>query len=347
MKKIILRPHPYTAENEIINIIHKKITSSNKYKITKFKFWRVENYFKKKKFCDYILLHWPESLWRSNNILKVLIKLVYFIFIYFLSSMRGYKWCWIVHNIKPHTNVRSEFLEKIMRKFLAKFFHINFFLDIQSKIEFENKVTKINNKIVYIHHPLYDNIRNITKHFELRRKLEKKNKKNKKTLRVLSINLLSRKKKIGTNFIKFWEKNFNNQKYQLVVTGAKKNFVKDNIIYLKGFLSDKNLKKEIFLTDVLLITQKEITNSGQLFLAMTYPTRIICWKNNFFKENDLNHQCIMSNNLLSVHNFKKSLDKVYKRDFFSNINQYKYIKNLSNLNLALFLKKFNTAFNDQ
>ena len=38
MKKIILRPHPYTAENEIINIIHKKITSSNKYKITKFKF---------------------------------------------------------------------------------------------------------------------------------------------------------------------------------------------------------------------------------------------------------------------------------------------------------------------
>ena len=124
-------------------------------------------------------------------------------------------------------------------------------------------------------------------------------------------------------------------------------FVKDNIIYLKGFLSDKNLKKEIFLTDVLLITQKEITNSGQLFLAMTYPTRIICWKNNFFKENDLNHQCIMSNNLLSVYNFKKSLDKVYKRDFFSNINQSKYIKNLSNFNLALFLKKFNTAFNDQ
>ena len=25
MKKIILRPHPYTAENEIINIIHKKL----------------------------------------------------------------------------------------------------------------------------------------------------------------------------------------------------------------------------------------------------------------------------------------------------------------------------------
>ena len=38
MKKIILRPHPYTAENEIINIIHKKITSSNKYKLQNLNF---------------------------------------------------------------------------------------------------------------------------------------------------------------------------------------------------------------------------------------------------------------------------------------------------------------------
>ena len=346
MKKIILRPHPYTAENEIINIIHKKITSSNKYKITKFKFWRIENYFKKKKFCDYILLHWPESLWRSNNIFKSLIKLVYFIFIYFLSSMRGYKWCWIAHNIKPHTYVKSEVIEKIMRIFLAKFFHVTFFLNTKSKIEFENEITKISNKITYIHHPLYDNIQNIKKYLELRCKLEKKNKKNKKFLRLLSINLLTRKKKIGTEFIKFWEKNFYDKNYQLVVTGAKKNFVKNNIIYLKGFLSNKNLKKEIFLSDALLLTQKEITNSGQLFLAMTYPTRVICWKNNFFKKNDLNNQCIMNNNLFSVNNFKKSLDQIYKRDFFSKINKCKYIKNLSNLNLNLFLKKFNSGFND-
>ena len=344
MKKIILRPHPHTAENEIINIIHKKITSSNKYKITKFKFWRVENYFKKKKFCDYILLHWPESLWRSNSISKVIIKLLYFFFIFFISCMRGYKWCWIVHNINPHTNVRSEFLEKIMRIFLAKFFHITFFLNFKSKIEFENKITKISNKIAYIHHPLYDNEKNIKKYLKLRCKLEKKYKKNKKILRVLVINLLARKKKIGKEFIKFWEKNFDNKKYQLVITGAKENFVKKNIIYIKGFLSNKNLKKEIFLTDVLLITQKEITNSSQLFLAMTYPTRIICWKNDFFKENDFNNQCIMNSNLFSFQEFTNSLDQVAKRDFFSNINKKNYIKNISNQNLDLLLKKFNKGF---
>ena len=54
----------------------------------------------------------------------------------------------------------------------------------------------------------------------------------------------------------------------------------------------------------------------------------------------------MNNNLFSVNNFKKSLDQIYKRDFFSKINKCKYIKNLSNLNLNLFLKKFNSGFND-
>ena len=52
-----------------------------------------------------------------------------------------------------------------------------FFLNTQSKIEFENEIIKISNKITYIHHPLYDNIQNIKKYLELKMQIRKKNKK--------------------------------------------------------------------------------------------------------------------------------------------------------------------------
>lgn len=340
-KTLTFRPHPFLSDNNIINLMNKEIGNLNEFSITNFKFWNLINMIFLKKKADYILLHWPESLWRSKNILFLLLKILLFFCVFLISKLKGYKWAWFVHNIIPHTDVSSEKIEILMRKFIAKNFDLTIFLNKVSEKNFTNQISKIKKKFVHLHHPIYSNINFVKSQFDEKILRDQENLKENNTINLLCLNLFSRNKKNGEKFLDFWKKNYlHDNCLKLTVTGAKKNYSEKNINFIKGYIHYDQMEVLIKKNDVLVVTQKEITNSGQLFLALTYSIRLFGWKNDFFLNNNINNICILFNNLFSSDEFKKNLEEIKNRNFFKLQDKKNYFSMLEKLDMKSFGYKF-------
>lgn len=79
--------------------------------------WWPGSLIRNRKRIPLLLFHWPESYWRSENLLDSQMKAFKFRCMVRLAKSLGYKMVWSAHNVMPHEYL-SERLERRMRRWI-------------------------------------------------------------------------------------------------------------------------------------------------------------------------------------------------------------------------------------
>ena len=279
------RPVPLTVEgNPIIDILTNNLSESG-WSPMSFKFWRIGDLIINRKNCEIIHLHWPEGFWRSDHVLTCYIKaLFWFIPIFYIARLMGYKWVFSAHNVIPHYKVRSPSLERLMRRFILKNFDLVIGLAFNTKTDLELAFGMSGKKYILALHGVYDCLPKSENRGEFRDKLGISE--NAKI--ILSINSFGRENKGVDELINEWEKIEDKGDIHLLITGMKplnyEELINDrHLHFIEGHISDEEFGNLLSSVDFMLLNYKNITTSGMYFMTIAYDLPIIAPNLPFFK----------------------------------------------------------------
>ena len=279
------RPSPDSFdENPVINLITKYLRD-NDWSPISFKYWRIMELYKNRKRCNIIQIHWPEAFWRSQNLFLCYLKALYFIYLFYVSKMIGYKWVFSAHNVIPHYKVKSPFLERVMRCFILRNFDLVIGLAYNTKNDLELAFGTSGKKYVLALHGTYEDSYPISK--------------NRKEFRdelgipedakvLLFINTLQRDNKGMDGLIKEWANIQDYGNVHLLMTGIKPvnydELIKDSHFhFIAGYIENEIMGSLLNAVDFIFLNYKNITTSGMYFLSVTFNLPIIAPNLPFFK----------------------------------------------------------------
>ena len=281
------RPFPFTQnENLYIDILCKFLKNESWHPIN-FKFWNPISVFRNRNNCKIITMHWPEGFWRSKALLKCYIKAAWFIFIFFIAKLCGYKWVFYAHNIVPHYSVKSVFLERLMRKFILRSFDLVLGVSLNTKNDLKLAFGTEGKKYELCMHGAYvDSYKINISRDEFRKKFNIDQ--NAKIILVMNNQSKKRTNRQVNEIIDSWLNLKNSYNVNLLMTGDKPKRMDDliekgNFYFIEGRIKDELLGDLFNSVDFLFLNYSHITTSGMFFLSIAFDLPTIVPNLPFFK----------------------------------------------------------------
>jgi beta-1,4-mannosyltransferase len=279
------RPAPHELEgNYYLDMLTLDLKEEGFY-ATNFKYWKLLELYNNRNKCNIIHMHWPESFWRSDNLLVVFLKAIWFFIIFVFSKFFGYKWVFSAHNVIPHYKVKFPYLEKVMRQFILNYFDLVIGLAYNTKNDLEKAFGTSGKKYILALHGTYEDLYPVVKSkYDMRSDWDITS----KSKIILSINTLDRKNKGTDDLLSAWNSIRNYGNVHLLLTGVKpdnydKLIKNPNFHFIEGRISDADMGDFLNAVDFMFLNYKSITTSGMYFLAVTLNLPVIAPDLSFFK----------------------------------------------------------------
>lgn len=296
------RPHPITSNDNPFLLLLEGHMHQYGWKKKQFKTWRLSDLIKNRKTTRIIHYHWPEAIWRSQNILIYLAKVIQFLITDQVASKLGYKRVLSLHNVLPHNTLWPK-MEYWLRKYMIRSFDLCIGHAHNCEEEVKNRLgLNLGIYVLALHGSYEDYYLKIRKQDDWDKNLITLSE-NKITIALF---LNKHHYLEGVTFIKSFIEDVAGENYQLVVAGSAmarlrneypEFFQTNKIMCLDGFIPDSAMHDFLNNIDAIALPYYKITTSGLFFLAGTYGKKILCPKLPFFESHDTNHDvCIFIQN---------------------------------------------------
>jgi beta-1,4-mannosyltransferase len=279
------RPVPFGfPENKFFPILTKHLANHG-FNPLGFAFWTISGLFKNRGNCQIIYMHWPEGFWRSRKKLICYMKAIWFVLIFSISKLWGYKWVWAAHNVIPHFQVKSYLLERLMRLFILRNFDLTIGLAYNTENDLELAFGTTGKKYLLALLGTYEDSYPLTKTKE---EFRRENGIPTDAIVLLSMNTLARGNKGIDDLLYSWMKMEDLGNVHLLLTGNKPDNLDQlmengNFHYIEGRIPDKIMGSLVNSVDFLVLNYKSITTSSFFYLAVTFNLPIIAPNLPFFK----------------------------------------------------------------
>lgn len=277
---------------------------------------------------NFLWFHWPESLWRSNNLFIKFIKAYIFILKLYFAKLLGYKIIWSSHNVMPHTLENSNF-EYFMRKFIVQ----NVSLVVGHSRNTENLLKK--KKLNHINYTLclhgtYEDLYNKGNKNITRKSLGFSE--NDKIILIKSGRTKKNFEAACDFFGTIKNEKYNNIKY--IIIGNEIDTPHADC-FISGWLSTKDLGAYIKISDFVCLPYTNITCSGAYFLSLTFNKAVIAPNLDFFNMHSYDDTSILYNCQKDLREKLKLIDadkiKINYNSISNLKNEFKWSDSLSNL----------------
>jgi beta-1,4-mannosyltransferase len=278
------RPAPRVCDgNPIISQLNRHLQERG-WEPLDFDFWKISALVRNRKRCKLIHVHWPEGYWRSNNRFLSCLMAFRFAVIVLIGKVLGYKFAWSAHNTIPHNGVCSPTLERLMRHFVLRTFHLTIGLAYNTRYELELAFGTSGREFIVALHGTYDPypITRSRKEFRDQYGLPE-------NLRLfLVMNTYRRPNKGIDELLHAWTVMDIPENVHLLLTG----YLPDKVASLKrekwftlieGDVADEEMGNLFGAVDFLLLNYKNITTSGMFFLAVTMGLPVVAPNIPFFQ----------------------------------------------------------------
>jgi beta-1,4-mannosyltransferase len=235
--------------------------------------FRFYDLYKSRNDVSLIWIHWPNALWRSNVKLIQCIKVCLFFVKFYFAKYCGYKIVWSAHNVLPHGKQDSKF-ELFMRRFIAKSTDLVIGHAVNTEQMLAEKKIIPEKYVLAVHG-----------HYEEEYKLFNR-KITRESLGFQADDKIILLKSNGKNFED--AKLFLDEAAGTVLTNVKILLIGQNIatdieyVFIKGFVSDKDLAAYMRICDLVCLPYQNITTSGAYFLALTFLKPVLAKESLFF-----------------------------------------------------------------
>ena len=280
--------------------------------IQNFRPWRLGELIKNRHTVRFIILHFPESLWRSKIIFFCLFRFIYFWCLFFIAhKILRYEVVWVAHNILPHSSRLPRILEFLARKWLLTFCHKIVFVSANGyydasllfpMVQFENKVINISHGVV----PLGNE--------EVKLKGKSTSDKQKKRI-LMFFNGDRDNLELTTNFLRLIYKRLLSKNIEIIVYGdvekLPQELENDFLLFKPGRLCEEELDDVLRESDFFLFLYKTITNSGWFYKCIQYQLVVIAPNLSFYSYN-VPDEMLVNFDLFSIneHEIENLLRKV-------------------------------------
>lgn len=279
---------------------------------------------------DIVHLHWPHTLYQSNNIIVLLFKSALLIIFLHILKIKGVKLVWTMHNVYPHKVVYRR-LEKFIRKRIIAAMDIIFTNAYSIKGIVSKEFNISEDKIKVSLHGSYEGA-----YLKQDTDYKKKYRIPKDAYIYLFFGNIDRYKGVD-GLISTFKTIHEDQTILLIVGKVNKEYEttiqklinERNIITDFRFIPDEEVAGIFELANIVVLPYKEVTSSGSAILAVSLHKPIVCPKTPFIGE--------YFNEKIAVTYNSKDKDGLYNAMIYSkknmgNIDDHEFRKKLDELN---------------